>query len=207
LQSRFPDRNFSFVREPLGTIAIGRAKVPAQHERVRPKYPIEAWEGTVVAEFAKLCANDNNIPKKMYAEAFRCALGAVVGDRVSCDGVEGALPRTYTVIVAPKGKGKGTAIRRAVKFFCQPWYGTRSSSSLVIRGDTSGLLSGCRDFVWKPKGIGAWIAAPSSVPGLARLTKDVEATIKNKPQLTWGSTKPVRDALESQPELTNLPHQ
>jgi hypothetical protein len=32
-------------------------------ERVRPDYPISAWAGTVVAEFAKLCANDNNIPR------------------------------------------------------------------------------------------------------------------------------------------------
>jgi hypothetical protein len=119
----------------------------------------------------------------MYAEAFRCALGAVIGDRLSCDGVEGALPRTYTVIVAPKAKGKGTAIRRAVRFFNQTW----SSSRLSI---TPGLLSGERDFVWKPKGIGAWIAAASSVPGMARLTKDLETTIKNKPHMLWGNTLP-----------------
>ena len=52
------------------------------------------------------------------------------------------------------------------------------------------MLSGERDFDWKPKGIGAWIAAASSVPGMARLTKDSEATIKNKPHMTWGSTMP-----------------
>src|SRR5271165_3105641 len=100
------------------------------------------------------------------------------------------LPRSYTVIVAPKGKGKGSAIRRAVKFFSQPWYGTRTTPGLTIQGDASGLLSGERDFVWKPKGIGAWVAAASSVPGMARLTKDAESTIKNKPHLTWGSTLP-----------------
>lgn len=163
------------------------AKLP---ERVRPVYPIAAWEGTVIAEFAKLCAHDNNIPPKLYAESFRCALGAVVGDRISCPGVEGALPRSYTVIVAPKGRGKGTAIRRAVKFFSQPWYGTRSSPGLIVQGDSSGLLSGERDFIWKPKGIGAWIAAASSVPGMARLTKDLDSTIKNKPHMTWGNTLP-----------------
>jgi len=179
--------------EPIATLGVGKnmqpeaAKLP---ERVRPVYPIAAWEGTVVAEFAKLCADDNNIPRKMYAEAFRCALGAVVGDRISCPAVEGALPRSYTVIVAPKGKGKGTAIRRAVRFFSEPWYGTRSTPGLVIQGDATGLLSGSRDFIWKPKGIGAWVAAASSVPGMARLTKDVDSTIKNKPHLTWGSTLP-----------------
>ena len=55
---------------------------------------------------------------------------------------------------------------------------------------TPGLLSGERDFVWKPKGIGAWVAAASSVPGMARLTKDLESTTKIKPHMTWGSTLP-----------------
>ncbi len=182
------------VAAPDPVVVIGSPKTqpePAKlSEGTRPEYPVSAWDGTVVAEFAKLCANDNNIPRKMYAEAFRCALGAVVGDRISCPGVEGALPRTYTIVVAPKGKGKGTAIRRAVKFFSQPWYGTRTTPGLTIQGDASGLLSGERDFVWKPKGIGAWVAAASSVPGMARLTKDAESTIKNKPHLTWGSTLP-----------------
>lgn len=151
-------------------------------ERVRPIYPITAWDGTIVGEFAKLCAGDNNIPRKLYAEAFRCALGAVVGDRLSCREVEGGLPRSYTVIVAPKGKGKGTAIRRAVRFFNQTWNGMTSV--------TPGLLSGDRDFLWKPKGIGAWVAAASSVPGMSRLTKDLDSTLKTKPHMTWGNTLP-----------------
>lgn len=156
------------------------AKLP---ERMRPVYPVSAWDGTVVAEFAKLCGHDNNVPLKMYAESFRCVLGAVVGDRLSCPGVDGALPRTYTVIVAPKGKGKGTCIRRAVRFFNQTWASARLSFN-------PGLLSGERDFEWKPKGIGAWMAAASSVPGMARLCKDLESTSKSKPHLTWGNTLP-----------------
>jgi Bifunctional DNA primase/polymerase, N-terminal len=196
LERRHPDRRFSFVGDaPSAEITLGggsttRLEPATLVERKRPVYHIDAWEGTVVGEFAKLCADDNNIPRKMYAEAFRCVLGAIVGDRISCPGVEGAFPRTYTVIVAPKGKGKGTAIRRAAKFFSQPWYGTRPTPGLTIQGDASGLLSGCRDFVWKPKGIGAWESTASSVPGMARLTKDLDSTIKNKPHLTWGDTLP-----------------
>jgi hypothetical protein len=34
------------------------------------------------------------------------------------------------------------------------------------------------------------MAAASSVPGMARLCKDLDATIKNRPQLTWGNTLP-----------------
>jgi hypothetical protein len=179
--------------DPVAVISKANEQPEAAQlpERVRPVYPMSAWDGTIVAEFAKLCANDNNIPLKLYAEAFRCALGAVVGDRLSCPGVDGALPRTYTVIVAPKGKGKGTAIRRAVRFFSQTTSGPMVSVSPGLRvSATSGLLSGERDFPWKPKGIGAWVAAASSVPGMARLTKDLESTTKTRPHMTWGSTLP-----------------
>jgi hypothetical protein len=183
------------VPAPNPTVVIGSSKPEPQParpvEHVRPTYPFSAWEGTAVAEFAKLCASDNNIPEKMYAESFRCVLGAVVGDRLCCPGLEGALPRTYTIIIAPKGKGKGTCIRRAVRFFNQDWSGGMSSVSKGLSiSMTGGLLSGERDFLWKPKGIGAWMAAASSVPGMAKLCKDLDATIKNKPQLTWGSTLP-----------------
>ncbi|MBI3477391.1 MAG: bifunctional DNA primase/polymerase [Acidobacteria bacterium] len=182
LERRLPDHKFSFVADGASANVVVDARVE-QPKRLRPEYPITAWEATVVAEFAKLCANDNNIPRKLYAEAFRCTLGAVVGDRIACDEVEGALPRTYTVIVAPKGKGKGTAIRRAVRFFDRMWNSARTSV-------TPGLLSGTRDFIWKPKGIGAWLAAASSVPGMARLTKDLQPTINSKPQMAWGDTLP-----------------
>jgi hypothetical protein len=171
---------------PDPVVTIGGSTLPepaALPHRKRPVYPIEVWDGTALGEFARLCANDNNIPRKLFAESFRCALGAVVGDRLLCPNADGGLPRSYTVIVAPKGKGKGTAIRRAVQFFRQTW----SSPSVSI---TPGLLSGDRDFVWKPKGIGAWVAAASSVPGMSRLTKDLESTLKNKPHLTWGNTLP-----------------
>lgn len=167
--------------KPFGQAAAPPEPAP-KPERNRPTYPIEVWDGTAAGEFAKLCAHDNNVPAKIYAECFRCVLGAVVGDRISCP-VEGALPRSYTVIVAPKGKGKGTGIRRAVRFFNQSW-------SSAFTSITPGLLSGERDFLWKPKGIGAWIAAASSVPGMAKLTKDLDSTIKTKPHMVWGNTLP-----------------
>src|SRR5215467_13298216 len=184
----------SAAKWPVGThwsVFVGSDKQPSDKAtRKRPVYPIEVWEGTAVGEFAKLCAHDNNIPRKLYAESFRTVLGAVVGDRLSCPAVEGAIPRTYTIIVAPFGKGKGTAIRRATRFFNQSWYGTRATSGLTIQGTVPGLLSGCRDFIWKPQGIGAWNATASSVPGMAKLTKDSDETIEKRPELTWGSTLP-----------------
>lgn len=174
------------VPPPENKVTFGKTAAPPEPapltERNRPVYPIEVWDGTAVGEFAKLCAADNNIPGKVYAEAFRCVLGAVVGDRLSCP-VDGAKPRTFTIVIAPKGKGKGTGIRRAVLFFIQTWSSARTSV-------TPGFLFGERDSIWKPKGIGAWIAAASSVPGMARLTKDLESTIKTKTHMSWGNTVP-----------------
>jgi hypothetical protein len=145
-------------------------------------YPIDAWEGTVVAEFGKLCADDNNVPRKLYAEAFRCALGAVVGDRLLCPDVEGAFPRSFTFIIAPAGKGKGSAIRRAVDFFKADW----ASRALSL---TPGLLTGASEFVWKPKGLGARLASASSVPGLSRLLSEPK-DIGSRPHMAWGDTFP-----------------
>jgi Bifunctional DNA primase/polymerase, N-terminal len=179
LQSRFPNKPKFFFNEPgleppRITVGKGTAEVtgsqppPELLKPKRPEYAIEVWD---------------NVPRKMYAEAFRSCLGAVVGDRLILHGVEGGNPRTFTIEVAPKGKGKGTAIRRSVNFFRPLWRSTWVSS-------TPGLLSGERDFVWKPKGIGAWLASASSVPGMARLTKDLKKTISQKPHLAWQNTLP-----------------
>ena len=149
-------------------------------EKKKVEYPFQVWSDTVVGAFANLCALDNNIPRKLFAEAFRCALGAAVGDKIICD-ADGALPRSYTVIIAPKGKGKGTAIRRAIRFFSVPWYDAMQ---------LPGLLSGERDFIWKSQGIGAWISAASSVPGMARLCKELKTTEEKSPHLTWKDTLP-----------------
>ncbi|MGB8014155.1 MAG: bifunctional DNA primase/polymerase [Terriglobales bacterium] len=62
------------VPAPVPTAIIGGAQPKAeeavQAQRNRPVYPIEVWDGTAAGEFGKLCAHDNNIPKKFYVESF-----------------------------------------------------------------------------------------------------------------------------------------
>ncbi len=187
VQSRFPDRKFSFVTNE-GNIIMGKAAVtsiPTQPEeapateRTRPNYPISIFDGTAAGEFAQLCGEDNNVPRKFYVEAFLCCLGAIVGDRISSP-VEGAIPRSFTILIAPKGKGKGTSVSRAERFFTETW----ASAFTTV---APGLIHGNIDSLWKPKGIGAYHASASSGPGMAKLTLDPKGT---PVQFTWGGTIP-----------------
>jgi hypothetical protein len=171
---------------PGNKVTFGKTAAPpepaAVPERKRPDYPISIYDGTAAGEFAELCAADNNVPTKFYVESFLCCLGAVVGDRLSCP-VEGALPRSFTIVIAPAGKGKGTSIRRAVNFFKSTW--ASSFTSLA-----PGLLNGAKDFIWKWRGIGAYNASASSGPGMVKLTLDLKKTLETSPQMSWGKTVP-----------------
>jgi hypothetical protein len=157
---------------PIAVIGKSRDLVIAKRSS-RPVYPDDAWDSTVVAEFAKVCTSDNHIPRKLFTESFRTGLGAVVGDRI-CAPSDGLITRNFSILICPKGKGKGTAVRRTEQFF-----------SGVKR-----LLNGERNFPWKSKGIGARTAAASSVPGLARLVSDSKKLMDTSPHLCWAGTTP-----------------
>jgi hypothetical protein len=148
----------------------------------RPNYPIWVWEDTVVGEFAKLCAQDNNVPRKLFAEAFRTVLGAMLGDRLVSP-KDGVIPRAYTIIIAPKGRGKGTAVRRAVDFFSGTWNSGMTSVE-------PGFLFHARNCQWKSQGIGAFNASASSAPGMAKLTKEDPQAKGLSPHQTWQNTVP-----------------
>lgn len=187
VQSVFPDRRFSFVSSE-GTVVMGKSAVtsiPTQPEEApapehkRPVYPISIFDGTAAGEFARLCGEDNNVPRKFYVESFLCCLGAIVGDRLSCP-VDGAIPRSFTILIAPKGKGKGTSVSRAERCFTETW-------TSAITTVAPGLIHGNVDSLWKPKGIGAYHATASSGPGMAKLTLDPKGTPS---QFTWGGTIP-----------------
>ena len=97
------------------------------------------------------------MPRTMYVEAFRTLTGAIVGDRIDCV-IEG-VPRAYTVMPAPPGKGKGTSIRRAYSFFDVTLNGDRMRPPLLFKWGES---------TWRRTCIGEEVAHGSSMPGMMR---------------------------------------
>jgi hypothetical protein len=169
LECRQPDKKFSFVEsESVGVVTLGETETPA-----RPRYAVEIWEGTIAYEFARLCTAHNNIPPKLFIEAFRTFLAAAWGDRVRGPyrGMESA--RALTAILAPAGKGKGEATRTADDFFA-------GMKEMIVGYPTP----------WRPKGIGATNAAFSSVPGLSSIIAETKKFQETNPHLTWHGTIP-----------------
>lgn len=124
----------------------------------RPEYPDEVWAGTFYGEFADLCGERNFVPKKFFIEALRTVIGAIVGERLTCD-IDGANARAFTILITEPGGGKGTACDRVMQLFGEHWEGLRTSQEQP-------LLFGPKDFAWRTRGIGAQIVNPASAPGL-----------------------------------------
>ena len=72
-----------------------------------PIIPFQLGRGPLLLNLQSCARTTTTSRERCMQRRSAVRSGAVVGDRISCPGVEGALPRTYTVIVAPKGKGKG----------------------------------------------------------------------------------------------------
>lgn len=163
------------VPEPDPVLVLGKVVDPQDDAddvppSPRPKYPDEIWNGTAYGDFADLCTADNNIPKRFFSESFRTVVGALMGDKLRCD-VQGGNPRVYTILIAPPGKGKGTACSLVSEFFEKPWEDQDGTHPpLLFRGKSP----------YRRKGIGAWIVNPASAPGLMNALEP-EKPAKNKP--------------------------
>jgi hypothetical protein len=169
-----PDKHFLFTgAEDIGAVTIGEAQTTEVEKVTRPRYADEVWEGTIAYEFARLCTAHNNIPAKLFIEAFRPFLAAAWGDRVRGPyrGMESA--RALTAILAPAGKGKGEATRTSDDFFA-------GMKEMIVGYPTP----------WRPKGIGATNAAFSSVPGLSSIIAETKKFQETSPHLTWHGTIP-----------------
>jgi hypothetical protein len=180
------------VPEPVGEVTIAAPVVEAdtsedaddEKKTPHPKYPDHVWQGTAYGDFADLCARDNAIPKRFFSEAFRTVVGSLMGGKVRAD-VQGGIPRIYTVLIAPPGKGKGTACSLVQDFFGLPWRSTDTDlPPLLFKGKSP----------YRQDGIGAWILNFSSAPGLmhslepdkpekGNKTVDIQATWNGVPRL------------------------
>jgi hypothetical protein len=80
------------------------------------RYPVEVWDGTIYGDYAIEATKGNNIPAEFFIESLKTATGAVVGNGLFCR-IKGVTPRFYTILMAPSGGGKGTAIAAARNFY------------------------------------------------------------------------------------------
>jgi hypothetical protein len=129
VQSRFPDRKFSFV-EPTAGVTIGKSVRVTSDVMVDlveeidpnlkatplPKYPLRVWAGTLYMEFAKCAALGNYVPLEFFIEGAMTYAGAIAGVHVRHKRSEEVTLRMYTALLAYAGIGKGTTFRRIRKF-------------------------------------------------------------------------------------------
>lgn len=124
-----------------------------------PRYPTEVWEGTEYAQFAEICKQGNYIPSEFFIESIKTVVGAVAGNMLRILGIEGGLPRFYTVLINSGGSGKGTAISYACEVFREDWGG--KAKPLLWSP-----IRGIETISWVH--IGACTTAFSSAPGMQR---------------------------------------
>jgi hypothetical protein len=160
----------------------------------RPVYPDEVWDGTAYGDFADLCTADNKIPKRFFTESMRTVAGAIMGDRVICPSVDGVNPRCYTILIAPPGKGKGTACGSVLRFFEEYWRGPeREQPPLLFRNKS----------IYRTNAIGAQIINPASAPGLMKALEP-DKPGKNKQPDPLDCWLPIPRAITINEEIRSL---
>jgi hypothetical protein len=169
LESRFPERKFSFVADDV-KLALGGRKASAEivaedAEQLppakRPVYPDDVWADTFYGIFAELCSRENYIPKRLFTESIRTTTGAIVGRQLRGTTTATANPRAYTILITGPGGGKGTACERVQQLFAEQW----SSNTVSVEPP---FLFGVREIFWRNSGLGVQIVNAASAPGIMK---------------------------------------
>lgn len=105
-----------FLFHTVSKPAVSGVQAVDKVRQQAPCYPIEVWKGTIYHEYAFAASEHNNIPEAFHLEALKTTAGAIIGNGITCE-TYGVTPRLYTILLAPGGGGKGTAIDWATAFF------------------------------------------------------------------------------------------
>jgi hypothetical protein len=98
-------------------------------------YPFWAWEGTPYHDFAKACAQRNNIPLRFFVEGLKTVVGAICGHRIRLQDNQ-MDARFYTVLLSDVGGvGKSTVAEWIQLLF--------EDTNLVYRNGMSDSSIGC----------------------------------------------------------------
>ncbi|MBB5056912.1 hypothetical protein HDF16_001597 [Granulicella aggregans] len=80
-------------------------------------YPLDAWDGTEYAEFARRCSVGNHITQEYFIESLKTVTGAIVGSQLRLWRMAGIEARFYTANIGGAGSGKSTATGWALGVF------------------------------------------------------------------------------------------
>jgi hypothetical protein len=167
------------VPGPVPEIVIGGRRAAAHPETreraartARPVYPEAAWEGTVFGDFADIVCRNTFIPKKFAIEAFRCIVGAIAGDQVTC-GLAGVRLREFIAGIGEPQSGKSFCLDCAERFFSVPSIHNLFEPMLILHGGSS---------AWRGTGIGVQKFLPGSPNSFVdELTRDTKSKPEKKP--------------------------
>lgn len=156
--------------------------IPVVDENGSLRYPIEVWDGTDYAEFARRGTKDNFIPPEFFVESLKTYVGAVAGGNMLITNERSGRPRFYTILLAGPGTGKNTAIDCTHDLFR-----IREEGGLVAGTWPKDALiwySQHREEHRTAKRIGACRMKMSSASGLARSLPrlDKDGKVCNNPQ-------------------------
>jgi hypothetical protein len=90
---------------------------PVDEKEANP-YPMEAWEGTPIKQFADIAGEKNNIPREYFANALLTLVGSICSKRIKAKHNSKQLVNFYTLLLSEDGgAGKNTATDWAADTF------------------------------------------------------------------------------------------
>jgi hypothetical protein len=128
---------------------------PADESEANP-YPMEAWAGTPIGQFADIATKDNFIPKEYFVNALVTVLGSICSKRIKAAHNSKQMVNLYTLLLSEDGGGgKNTAIDWSTALFPK-------KSELVRKPEGSKAGTG---IVPKVKNVGTYLSSFASERG------------------------------------------
>lgn len=121
---KFPGQNVTQARAQENTtkqessgVEIIKEIEENEIQEEQNEYPYWCWNGTLYEDFAKICGENNVVPKEYFIESIKTVVGAICGHRIFPFKAPNQESRFYTILIGPGGCGKSSATRWARDMF------------------------------------------------------------------------------------------